>query len=230
MRKIRFAILLTLMLGLVLPATLMAQPPGEFVILSAQYGTERHHVDVTQQLREAARHDRWFRVTNGVFGVDPDRGVPKMLRIFARDAEGRERMFEFAEGSTIDGAQFRGWGQGEWGNGGWSGRWEGGGPVGDFVILSAQYGTERHHVDVTQRLREEAARDRIFRVTNGVFHVDPDKGVPKVLRIFARGPEGHERMFEYREGDVIDGAQFRGWGRGDWGNGGWSGRWEGERY
>jgi hypothetical protein len=34
-------------------------------------------------------------------------------------------------------------------------------------------------------------------------------------------------MFEYREGTVIDGGQFRGWGRGEWGNGGWSGRWEG---
>ena len=29
-------------------------------------------------------------------------------------------------------------------------------------------------------------------------------------------------MFEYREGSVIHGSQFRGWGRGDWGQG-WSG-------
>jgi len=38
-----------------------------------------------------------------------------------------------------------------------------------------------------------------------------------MLRIYARGPEGHERMFEYREGSVIDGGQFRGWDRGEWG-------------
>jgi hypothetical protein len=37
-------------------------------------------------------------------------------------------------------------------------------------------------------------------------------------------------MFEYREGSVVDGSQFRGWGRGDWAgdNDRWSGRWEGE--
>jgi len=32
-------------------------------------------------------------------------------------------------------------------------------------------------------------------------------------------------MFEYREGSTIDGAQFAGWGRGDWGREGWNGRW-----
>jgi hypothetical protein len=38
-------------------------------------------------------------------------------------------------------------------------------------------------------------------------------------------------MFEFREGSIVEGAQFRGWGRGDWGDGNdhWSGRWEGER-
>ena len=56
MFQIRFAIFLTLALSFCLPATLTAQPPeGEFVILSAQYGTEIHHVEVTQRLREAAR-------------------------------------------------------------------------------------------------------------------------------------------------------------------------------
>jgi len=36
-------------------------------------------------------------------------------------------------------------------------------------------------------------------------------------------------MFEYREGSTIDGSQFRGWGRGDWGNPGWNGSWEGHK-
>lgn len=227
----RFSIFLLLALMLTLsfhPATLAAQPPnGEYVILSAQYGTEFHHVDVTGRLREAARNQRMIRLDNRTFGVDPEKGVPKALRIYARGPEGQERMFEYREGTVIDGAQFRGWDRGEWGDGGWSGNWNGGGPVGDYVILSAQYGTGQHHVDVTQRLREAARQDRMFRMGNGTFGIDPDKGVPKVLRIYARGPEGRERMFEYREGTVIDGAQFRGWGRGDWGNGGWSGRWEG---
>src|SRR5256885_4555039 len=48
------------------------------------------------------------------------------------------------EGSTVDGSQFRSWGSGDWGNEPWSGRWENGGNEGDsgqYVILSAQYGT-----------------------------------------------------------------------------------------
>jgi len=102
--------------------------------------------------------------------------------------------------------------------------------AGQYVILSAQYGTERQHVDVTQRLKELARRDRTFRMGNSTFGVDPDPGQVKALRIYARGPEGEERMFEYREGSVVDGAQFRSWGRGEWGNGGWSGRWEGGRH
>ena len=100
---------------------------GLYVILSAQYGTAEHHVDVTDRLRELARSDRTFRMGNRTFGIDPDRGRVKSLRIFARGPRGEERMFEFRAGSVIDGAQFRGWGRGEWGRGGWSGHWEGGG-------------------------------------------------------------------------------------------------------
>jgi hypothetical protein len=233
MSRIRFTMFLLLAFSLML-GTLAAQDAGDFLILSAQYGTEYHHVDVTQRLREAARQDRLFRMGNGTFGVDPDPGVVKTLRIYARGPNGQERMFEYREGSVIDGAQFRGWGRGEWGNGGWSGNWNGGGggdrgDAGDFLILSAQYGTRRNHVDVTDRLKQLARADRQFRMGNDSFGVDPDRGHVKTLRIYARGPNGRERMFEYREGSIVDGAQFRGWGRGEWGNGNdhWSGKWEG---
>ena len=69
-----------------------------------------------------------------------------------------------------------------------------------------------------------------YRVDFRTFGIDPDEGHAKVLRIYARGPRGHERMFEYRDGDVVDGAQFRGWHTGEWGgdNDRWSGRWEGD--
>jgi hypothetical protein len=97
---------------------------------------------------------------------------------------------------------------------------------GDYVILSAQYGTDSRHVDVTNRLKELARSDQNFRMGNSTFGVDPDPGRVKVLRIYARGPNGDERMFEYREGSVVDGSVFRGWRRGDWGQGGWSGQWE----
>src|SRR5204863_173440 len=101
------------------------------------------------------------------------------------------------------------------------------GDSGQYVILSAQYSTARRHVDVSNRLKELARQDRIFRMGNSTFGVDPDPGQVKALRIYARGPDGRERMFEYREGSTVDGSQFRSWGRGDWGNERWSGRWEG---
>lgn len=234
MFKLRSTIFLMLAVS-VLAAAAAAQDAGDYLILSAQYGSERNHVDVTNRLRDAARQDRLFRMGNGTFGVDPDPGVVKTLRIFARGPNGQEQMFEYREGSVIDGAQFRGWGRGEWGNGGWSGNWNGGGgdgrdrDEGMFLILSSQYGTRRHHVDVTNRLKELARADRQFRMGNDSFGVDPDRGRVKTLRIYARGPNGRERMFEYREGSVVDGAQFRGWGRGEWAgdNDHWSGRWEG---
>ena len=234
MFQVRLA-LSVLLTAALLPATLaQAQRPpdaGQYVILNAQYGTNERHVDVTQRLRELARHDRTFVMGNNTFGVDPDYGRVKVLRIYARGPEGRERMFEFREGSVVDGSMFRGWGGGDWGRGGWSGHWEGdsGGDhdhdrgrdrpdQGQYTILSASYGTRRHHVDVTGRLKDLARSDRTFVMGNGTFGIDPDPGRVKTLRLYTRGPDGRERMFEFREGSLVDGSQFRGWGRGDFGN------------
>jgi hypothetical protein len=241
-------IVLSLLLSVAFfPGTLAAQydrrDSGEYLILGAQYGTNSRHVDVTDRLKQLARQDRSFVMGNGTFGVDPDPGRVKALRIYARGPDGRERMFEYREGSVIDGSQFRGWGRGDWGQG-WSGRWEGGGDrddrdhdgdrdrgnygrhdEGQFVILGAQYGTRRHHVDVSDRLKELARHDRMFVMDNRTFGVDPDFGRVKTLRIYARGPDGRNRMFEFREGSTVDGSQFRGWGRGEWGNEHWNGRW-----
>jgi hypothetical protein len=97
---------------------------------------------------------------------------------------------------------------------------------GQYVIQNAQYGSARRHVDVTNRLKELASQDRTFRMGNSTFGVDPDPGQVKTLRIYARGPNGDERMFEYREGSVVDGSLFRSWGRGEWGHGDSGGRWE----
>lgn len=116
------ALLLTLTF---LPATLAAQDEGAYLILNAQYGTAEHHVDVTNQLKQIARQDRLFRMGNSTFGTDPDHGRIKTLRIFTRGPDGQERVFEFREGSTVDGSQFRGWGRGDWGNEDWNGGWEG---------------------------------------------------------------------------------------------------------
>lgn len=167
-----------------------------------------------------------------------DPGQEKTLRIYARGANGQDRMFEYREGSTVDGSQFRSWDRGEWGNNPWNGGWEGGSgsgaygggndaDLGRYVILNAQYGTVRRHVDVTSRLKELARQDRAFRMGNSTFGVDPDPGQEKTLRIYARGPNEQDRMFEYREGSMVDGSQFRSWSGGDWGNSPWNGGWEG---
>ena len=207
---------------------------GMYTILHAEYGTDWNHVDVTDRLRELARADLTFRMGSSTFGFDPSPGYVKVLRIYARDPNGRERMFEYREGSTVDGSQFRAWGRGDWGREGWSGRWEGDGfrdrdhdgdhdrdrdayDSGEYVILRAEYGTDRNRVDVTERLRELARSDRSFRMGNSTFGFDPDHGRIKTLWIYARGRDGQERTFAYPESSTVDGSMFKGWGRGDWG-------------
>ena len=202
--------------------TARADDDGEFLILHARYGTERNHVDVTGRLRELARRDRRFKLENELFGVDPDPGRTKTLRIFARDRSGRERTFEYREYDWIDGAQFIGWGGGNWGEDGGPRGWQGGNDRhddGDFIIQYATWGTGRREVDVTDRLRELARRDQRFRLGNDTFGVHPAPGQTKVLRIFTRDRNGQERTFEYREYATVDGNQFIGWGSGDWGRG-----------
>lgn len=100
---------------------------------------------------------------------------------------------------------------------------------GEYLILSAQYGNESNHIDVTNRLKELARRDRRFRVNYRTFG-DPAPGQAKALRIFARGPNGRERMFEYGDNSVVDGARFRAWGTGQWAGpeDRWSGNWNGD--
>jgi hypothetical protein len=210
-RKVLGHSLAVLTFALVAVAWGMAQ---QYQILRADYGYGNQRVDVTQRLRELARSNKSFRMGNSTFGIDPSPGNVKTLRIHARGADGRSRVFEYREGSLVDGSMFFGWGGGNWGNKG-----------GEYLILSAQYGVAARHVDVTQRLRQLAAQNSFFRMGNSTFGVDPAPGQIKVLRIYARGPDGRNHMFEYREGSIVDGTKFSGWGSGNWGNGGWNGGW-----
>ncbi len=213
-----------LLAGLGRPALSRDEDDGQFIIQHARYGTENRHVDVTDRLRDLARRDRRFKLENDLFGVDPDPGRTKTLRIFARDRQGREQTFEFREYDWVDGSQFIGWSRGGWGDYDGPRGWHGGNDRrgdgrddGEFTILYATYGASGRDVDVTDRLRELARRDQRVRLTNDLFGVDPLPGQTKILRIFARDRGGQERVFEYREYGTIDGSQFTGWGRGDWG-------------
>jgi hypothetical protein len=128
MRIIQVSVLLAMAAAMITNAVVAQSPgtdAGQYVIVSAQYGTATHHADVTSRLKDLARQDRTFRMGNDTFGGDPDPGQVKVLRIYARGTDGRERMFEYREGSTVDGTLFRGWGSGDWGNEGWSGHWDG---------------------------------------------------------------------------------------------------------
>lgn len=202
----------------------------QFQILGASYGTDNRNMDVTDQLKQLASQSRTVKVTNSLFGYDPDPGRTKMLRIFARGENGQTRTFEFKEGRYIDGSQFTGWGSGNWA-GGYRGGWNGDNyqqqnqSEGGYVILQANYGTRDRNVDVTQRLRQLAQQNRSFRMGNSTFGVDPDPGRTKTLRVYARGPNGDNRTFEYKEDSYVDGSQFAGWGGGNWGHGGWKGGW-----
>jgi hypothetical protein len=190
---------------LMLASTAAAQ---QFQILRAEYGYENRWVDVTSRLRELARANATFRVSNDLFGVDPIEGTVKTLRIYVRGPRGENRTFEYPERSTVDGSQFTGWREGNWGPIG------GGFPGGEYQILRAEYGSGNRRVDVTRRLRELARADRTFHAGNDALEVDPAPGRVKTLRIYARGPRGDTRTFEYREGDIVDGSQFSDWNGG----------------
>jgi hypothetical protein len=181
--------------------------PGEqFQILRADYGAGTRRVDVTQRLQQLASTNQTVRMGNDTFGVDPAPGTVKTLRIFARSPNGQNRTFEYPENSLVDGSLFTGWNGGNWGPR----------PSGQYQITRADYGAGNQWVDVTRRLQQLAASNRTFRMGNDTFGVDPAPGTVKTLRIFARDSRGGTRTFEYREGSIVDGAQFTGWSSGSW--------------
>jgi len=153
MLKPRFILLLLTIASI--SATLAAQDSGQYAIQNAQYGTALHHIDVTPRLKELARADRTFRMGNSTFGVDPDPGQIKALRIFARGPNGAERMFEYREGSVVDGNLFTGWGRADWGRNDWRGGWEGSGPEAQPAMTAAI-----EHLREAKRNLETATADK----------------------------------------------------------------------
>jgi hypothetical protein len=180
---------------------------GDYRILRARYGTAQNHVDVTQRLRELARSDQRFQLSNGTFGVDPDRGRVKQLRIHARGPDGRTRIFEYVEGGWVDGAQFSGWGSGDWGESGGENDWGGDRPGPAYgtglEIVSAEYGSGRRRVDVTRRLQDRVFNGRLMiKVNNDMAGSDPAEGQPKQLKLVVR-INGREQRRVVNEGQFL---------------------------
>lgn len=111
---------------------------GEYRITKALYGTSRHNGDVTGRLRQLAQADLRFRLSNGTFGVAPDRGKLKTLRIYAEGPHG-PRSFEYTEGNWVNGALFEGW------PGGDGAHW--GSHARSLRIVYAEYGAGSQRVD-----------------------------------------------------------------------------------
>lgn len=189
---------------------------GAYQILGARYGTQERNVDVTDRLRQLARSDRNFRVSNDTFGIDPDRGHTKELRIYARGPDGRTRTFEYREDSVVDGAQFAGWAGGGWGRGGGNGRWNDGDNRGgqhgsyrderryELVVSNATYGANGRMVDVTRQLRSMIRDNSLsVRVTNQLCgECDPAPRVTKSLSVnYSVG--GRTQRIDVREGDYL---------------------------
>ncbi len=184
---------------------------GAYQILGARYGTVDRNVDVTDRLRQLARDDRNFRVSNDVFGVDPAPRETKALRIYARGRDGATRTFEYREGSTVDESQFIGWSGGRWGQAGRDDYRDGRGNDGRYgehrrnrlEIVNASYGTDRNRVDVTQRLRSMISDNQLaVRVTNELSGYDPAPRVTKTLWVtYSVG--GRQQRVKEREGNDL---------------------------
>jgi hypothetical protein len=101
----------------------------------------------------------------------------------ARDKQGQNRTFEYAEGHAVDGTQFVGWDRGEWGEGS-DGDARGDGNCRNLRILRATYGAGARQLDVTTRLQGLVHGDRLsLKVTNSQLGADPAPGDTKSLDV-----------------------------------------------
>ncbi|ART51265.1 hypothetical protein CBP34_05755 [Acidovorax carolinensis] len=216
---------LLLVFTLLLSSTAWAQrDEGPYQIQRAVYGTDQYSIDVTDRLRQLARRDQRFRLTNDLFDADPAPGQRKTLRIFARGPDGQPHTFDFGEYNWVDGAQFSGWSSGRWGRGVGNPGWQSGG-YGNAdrdhdAILQATYGTPESRFDVTQRIRQLAQRHQRFQLNNDLFNGDPAPGQRKTLQIHMGGYGGQPQILEFAEGSWIDGSRLTGARADQWDQGG----------
>ena len=184
---------------------------GGLQVMWADWGWGNQRMDVTSRVRQLLSGNGWVRVTNQNLGGDPAVGADKILRISARDMQGRTRELNYREGVSIDASQFYNYG---------------GGPVnpgppprppvnpgpppgpgipggGNLHIVRAYYGLNNQTNDVTARLRRMVRGGSLtVRVTNGNLGGDPAVGRDKVLTVIYRY-YGREQTATVKEGGTL---------------------------
>jgi len=202
--RLWLSMMLAACLALLYASAAQAQRPGSYQILQATYGTAWNGVDVTAHVQQLALQGRSFTASNDTFGTDPAPGQRKVLRIEAREANGRNRVLEFAESQWVDANMFAagGWSPQRPGQG--AGHWPG-----NSQVLQATYGTRWQSMDVTARVSQAIDQGRGgFTVSNDFFGQDPAPGHRKMLTITMRDRSGRMHNFDFGESAWVEASQL----------------------
>jgi hypothetical protein len=178
------------------PGAMVTAP--QYRVVRAFYGTLQNNLDVTARVRELiGRNDR-FRVVNDTFDRDPAPGVPKMLRVEARAANGQTRFFEFPEDSRFDLAPFvADPGAAAATSPGTAGLNEA------LRIVRAEYGADDRWTDITAILQARVTNGRMMvRIDNDLAGSDPAPKRPKELWL-VYSTQGQQRRRLVPEGQFI---------------------------
>jgi hypothetical protein len=119
-------------------------------------------------------------------------------------------MFEYTEGSTVDGSLFTGWNGGNWGRGEWKRGWGDDNNVrigGDYTslnIISATYGEGKQRRDVTDRVRSMVRDGRLYiNVSNDTLGGDPAPDIRKALWVTYSTGHGRPQEVRVDEGERL---------------------------
>src|SRR3954470_18893585 len=138
-------------------------------IIRADYGSGKHWAEVTDRVRSMVQNNSLrFRVNSNSLGINSASGSNRVLRLQARDANGRSQQLTFRENSSVR-LQING------GGGSLSSR---------LQITHAEYGVGSRFTDVTSRLNSQVQNGQLnIQVNNDTMGGDPARNSAKTLRV-----------------------------------------------